>query len=296
MGSITRVSQSEGEAERKIDYRGLQESLEGAVRKAIPENQGIGIAFSGGLDSGILAFSTKKYSPKAALLVVGVPGSTDFDRAIHLAKKWKMKILKKELKENEIVSNYETAGKILKTKDHLQQTIGVVNLAVAKLAKENGIKTVFVGSGADELFCGYASFEKCRDKPIECERLRAKKVENVEEHDVKREKKCGKYYGITLQAPYLNPEFSRRALQIPAIQNLQGKYGHLRKAALRTLGEKMRVDKEIIQAPKKAMQYGSGVAKIVKSFTGMPDSHPIPYREPEEKHLIEEYPPLYRKR
>src|SRR5690606_22321494 len=29
---------------------------------------------------------------------------------------------------------------------------------VARLAKENGIKTVLVGEGADELFCGYAAY------------------------------------------------------------------------------------------------------------------------------------------
>ncbi len=233
----------------------------------------VGVCFSGGLDSGTLAQVIRKFSTKAVLVVVGTPGSVDVGRAEFWSKKWKMRLVKKELSPEKIKENYALAGTILEKKDHIQQTLGAVNLSIAQLAHENGIKTLFVGSGADELFCGYGAFEKCRNNPIECERLRKEKVENVEAHDVMREKKCADHYGITLHAPYLDAEFAKEALKIPAIQNLQGKYGKWRKNALRTLAEKMGVPEEIVTAPKKAMQYGSGVAKVVKKAS-MNGLHP----------------------
>ena len=87
---------------------------------------------------------------------------------------------------------------------------------------------------------------------------------NVNEHDVKREIRCANEYEITLHAPYLDETFAALALKVPALENLQGKYGHVRKNTLRVLAEKMGVLKEIVHAPKKAMQYGSGTQKAIK--------------------------------
>ena len=248
---------------KKVDYAGLKKSLEKAVAKRIPAKGKVGVAFSGGIDSGIIAFLVRKKNPNTQLLAVGTSTSLDFIRAEAIAKKWKVKLVKKVLDKKEITAKYALAGKILKTSDHLQKTIGVVNLSVAELAHENGIQTLFVGSGADELFCGYAVFEECRNDTEKCEKLRTQKVENVEEHDVQREKKCARHYSIEVQAPYLDADFAERALKVPALQNLTGKYGKLRKNTLRVLGEKLKLPKEMISAPKKAMQYGSGVAKAL---------------------------------
>lgn len=248
---------------KRTDYVTLQEKLENAVKKRIPINETIGIAFSAGVDSGTIAYVVRKFSKKAVLVTVGVKGSADIARAEPFAKKWKMKWFKKILTPTEIEENFVQAGKVLKTRDQLQQTLGAVNLSIAELASENGIKTLFVGSGADELFCGYGAFDALRNDPSGCEKLRTEKVENVEEHDVKREIKCGKQYGVKIIAPFLDERFAAEALKTPAIENLRGKYGNVRKNALRMLAEKMGVPKAIVSAPKKAMQYGSGVNKAV---------------------------------
>ena len=248
---------------KKIDYASLQEKLENAVKKRIQKNETVGIAFSAGIDSGTIAYIVRKFSKKAVLLTVGVKGSADIARAEPFAKKWNMKWAKKMLTPADIEKKYALAGKVLKTEDQLQRTLGAVNLSIAELASKHGIKTLFVGSGADELFCGYAAFDLVRNDPKACEKLRSEKVNNVEEHDVKREIQCGKHYGVKVVAPFLDEIFSNEALKIPAIENLQGKYGNVRKNALRVLAEKMGVPAEMVSAPKKAMQYGSGVNKAI---------------------------------
>jgi asparagine synthase (glutamine-hydrolysing) len=221
------------------------------------------VAFSGGVDSGIVAHVVKKFSPGAVLLTVGVKNSADLIRAQKIAKKMNMKWVKKIISEKEIRQKYVQAKKILKLRktDHLQQTLGVVNLCIAELAQREKISTLFVGSGADELFCGYAAFEKVRNSDSECEKLRKEKVKNVFEHDVKREVTCGKAFGVQVVAPFLDEKMSMEALKVPAHANLTGKYGKIRKNVLRMLGEKMGVLKEVVNEPKKAMQYGSGVSK-----------------------------------
>lgn len=249
------------EKEKKVDYSKLAETLEEAVRTRIPGKGSVGVAFSGGVDSGIIAHVVKKYCPEAVLLTVGVEGSADLVRAERIAAKMKMKWAKKIISKKEIEEKYARAGKILKTNDYLQQTIGVVNLSVAELAAREKIHTLFVGSGADELFCGYAVFDRVKNDEKECERLRAEKVKNVFAHDVEREVKCAKEYGVSVEAPFLDEKMIKEAMKIPAVYNLHGKYGKIRKNALRMLGEKMGVLKEVVKEPKKAMQYGSGVSK-----------------------------------
>ncbi len=251
----------------RISYVQLGKLLNAAIAKRIPSNEKFGIAFSGGLDSGLLAFCTRKLSKKAILLTVGTKGSPDLVRAAPLVKKWKMKWAKKELSHEMIAESYALAGKILKKKDHLQQTLGAVDIAIAQLAKEEGIYTLFVGSGADELFCGYGAFDSCRGNEKKCERLRAEKMKNIHAHDVKREEMCAAHFGISIHAPYLDEAFAAEALRVPALYNLEGKYGKWRKNALRMLAEKAGAPREIVTAPKKAMQYGSGTQKALEKIT-----------------------------
>lgn len=266
---MNRVKKTLENKDRVLDekrYAALQAALENAVKKNIPANETFGIAFSGGLDSGIIAHVARKFSKKIVLLVVGTKESKDVARAKMLAQQMKMKIVVHVLNEKEIMENYARAEKILNTHNYLQCTLGAVNLAIAKLAQDEGLKHVFVGSGADELFCGYAVFDAVRNDSEACEKLREEKVKNVHVHDVEREKKCAEKYAITLQAPFLDDDFAKRAMEIPAIENLKGKYGGLRKNVLRMLGEQMNVPEEIVRAPKKAMQYGSGVSKWTKKM------------------------------
>lgn len=247
----------------RIDYDALQETLEKSIEKRIPIRTTYGVAFSGGLDSGLLSYLIRKRNPNVPLIVVGLPGSIDVERATALATGWEAKLIVRTLTEKEVEKNARLAGKLLMTEDALQKTLGSVNISIAQIARESGINTLFVGSGADELFCGYGAFDALRDDPKGCEKLRKDKMENIEEHDVKREKICAKQYGIHIEAPYLDPAFVQLAMKIPAIQNLSGKYGKGRKAVLRTLAEKMGAPKELVERPKKAMQYGTGAAKAL---------------------------------
>ena len=249
----------------EIHYAQLQKKLEEAVHQSLPTGEKVGVAFSGGLDSGTIAFIAKTFSPNVVLLVVGTRGSMDIARAVPLAQGWGVPIHVKELTEGEINYYAARAARVLDTTDFLQVTLGSVNLAIMEWAHAKGIRHVLGGSGADELFAGYAAFEQCRGDAGACEQLRTEKVENVETHDVMREVLCAQEYGITLHAPYLEEEFMKEALAIPAIENLEGKYGEIRKNVLRTLAEKMGVPHAIVSAPKKAMQYGSGVRKTRKN-------------------------------
>ncbi|MDP2666989.1 MAG: asparagine synthase-related protein [Candidatus Diapherotrites archaeon] len=245
------------------DFERLGRALTNAIRKIVPAGEKVGIAFSGGLDSGVLAWVAREGGMDIQLIVCGTAGSHDVSNAIAYAKDWGLSVSVETLTGETIRNDREQVKRILQTEDRLQTMLGGINLAMARRAHAEGLTHVIVGTGADAIFAGFFIFQKYRDDDRGCEQVRAEKMETLQGLDIPRENACAREYQINLHAPYMDPIFMEEALKISAIRNLQGKYGPLRKGVLRELAERMRVPEAIVRAPKKAMQYGSGVSKIV---------------------------------
>jgi len=73
-----KILENENRSKKAIDYPALRETLEEAVKKAIPGTEKFGVAFSGGIDSGVIAFLAGKMSKNAILLSVGLPRKHGF--------------------------------------------------------------------------------------------------------------------------------------------------------------------------------------------------------------------------
>jgi asparagine synthase (glutamine-hydrolysing) len=242
-------------------------NLEEAVELKVKDQPKIAVSFSGGIDSSVIAVLSAKNHSNVTLLCVGTKNSHDIQSAKKAAEKLGLKLVSQTLTEKQVLELHKKAQKILQTSDWLQTSIGTVNLAVAKLARKKGFHVVLSGSGADELFCGYYEFEETRKKPKSCEQKRKKRMKELQHRDIKREERCAKEYRIEVRYPFLDKKVVKSVLQKPAIKNLEGKYGAIRKSILRNIGEKIGLPKEIVEKPKKAMQYGSGFQKVLLKGT-----------------------------
>jgi asparagine synthase (glutamine-hydrolysing) len=114
----------------------------------------MGIFVSGGLDSSIVAATTKQYA-NLNLFTANVVGKySEFKSASALAKH-----LKVSLREYRYLPEYFVRD-IVDTTYHYDGPISlftnsVAFSGVAKLARENQVKAVLTGEGSDELFLGY---------------------------------------------------------------------------------------------------------------------------------------------
>lgn len=117
----------------------------------------VGIALSGGLDSGaILAFSAPQYKDQMQAFTIGYEGTPKTDERIlagTLTKKFNVRHIKKAIKTKEFVNFFPEL--IYKSDDPIADIAGFSIFSVSKLAKENGIKVLLNGIGGDELFWGY---------------------------------------------------------------------------------------------------------------------------------------------
>jgi asparagine synthase (glutamine-hydrolysing) len=242
----------------------LENALREAIALRIAGKKQIAVSFSGGIDSALIAHIAQKTGTKVVGIGVGVEYSHDTRQAKLAAEKMGITLKWKTLSEKEILQAEKEVRSTIHSTDFLQRSVGVVNYATAKYAHALGFRTLLSGTGADELFCGYGEFDSVRENKKEAEEMREKRIHEMWKQNLWREDACSMRFGVELRTPYLDQYVVEAALAIPAWKNIQGKNGELRKKILRALAEKMGLDSTIAWYPKKAMQYGSGVAKVLK--------------------------------
>lgn len=135
--------------------RELIKACQLTLRSDVP----IGIALSGGIDSGsILALSAPKYKKVMNAFSIGyegTPSSDERDMARVLAKKFKVKFIEKEIKVKDVINHFPKL--VWDCDDPIADIAAHSIFEVSKLAHDNGIKVLLGGNGGDEIFWGYPS-------------------------------------------------------------------------------------------------------------------------------------------
>lgn len=237
-------------------YDVMVQSLEG-----VKESKTIGISFSGGVDSSLLAKIAKDLGYDIMLLTMGFEDSHDVEFSKTMAKTLGLR------HEIELISE-ETFSDIARK---ISDTINVDNLSwnenciafyyVAKLAKKRNISKVITANGIDELFCGYNSY---RDFIPEGEEvvvgLMKEKLDN-EIRMMKAVNQVASEFGVLIVQPFLSEKFIEFAKTIPLEHKIKDKDDLMRKHIIRKLALSIGVPEESALKQKKAMQYGSLIHK-----------------------------------
>jgi len=243
----------------------LLSEIQNVIKECADENK-IGIAFSGGVDSTLISkiYSDMEYD--ITLLTIGFSNSHDinFAKNVNQHLNFNHKIL-----EIDHTTFNEISSKINKkiNTDNLSWNENCIAFYyIAKLAKSLGIKTVVTANGIDELFCGYNAYrdavEEGEDKVME---LMNSKLDNEQKmmqavNDVTLE------FGVSIIQPLLSQKFIEYAKSIPISEKINGKDDLLRKHAIRKLASEIGLPEISTNKRKKALQYGSLIHKeLLKS-------------------------------
>jgi len=217
----------------------------------------VAILFSGGLDSATIATVAKRFATPL-LLTAGLPGSSDLEAARKIAAELGLPHKEVVLSEEEIVKVYKKCYKIKKG-DLLKVELMVPVFSCCREAARAGKWRIVSGTGAEELFIGYDRYFKHKGKALE--RLLEKEVRELPSGDAEAQELVASNFGMHATFPFLYPPFVEAVLSTP----LKERLGTIedKKPLLRKIAAELGVPRDAIERRKKAMQYGSGVHKIL---------------------------------
>jgi len=217
----------------------------------------VAILFSGGIDSTAIATVAKRFTTPL-LITAGVEGSSDLEAARKIAVELGLPHKSVVLTEAEIISVYKKCYKIRKGELNKVELMVPV-FKCCREAARSGKWRILSGSGAEELFIGYNRFFKYKGKKLE--NLLKKEIKELPSGDCEGQDLVAKNFGMRTAYPFLYPPFVDAILAMPLSERL----GTLedKKPLLRKIAAKLGMPQDAIDRKKKAMQYGSGVHKIL---------------------------------
>lgn len=227
-------------------------SLEEAIVTAVNlrSDEGV-VAFSGGVDSALIAGLAR-----LPCVTVGVEGSHDATWAAKAARMMDLDLEIVTPRENEVAEALDRVVRVIpEPTNPLEVSIATTLYFAAEWAAEHGHTRILSGQGADELFGGYARYLSSLDLARDLDRDFADLGRQR-----RRDQAVATLLGTNLSLPYLDVRVVRAARAIPAEEMVRG---GVRKHPLRVVAEH-HIPTEMAWAEKKAMQYGSGIWKVIQ--------------------------------
>ena len=244
------------------DIRILLEKIKTAILYTVPEKR-TGIAFSGGVDSSLMAKLCSDMGYDVTLLTIGFAESHDinFAREVNRIYDFKHEIL--EIQNDSFQKIFPKIRKQIDTDNLSWNENSIAFYYVSELAKGLGLSTVVTANGVDELFCGYNAYRNVFDGGSEqITSLMDTKLEN-EIKMMRTINSVTEEFGVGILQPLLSFDFIGYAKTIPIMEKITGKDDLVRKHIIRRLASQCGVPKISYEKRKKALQYGSKIHKIL---------------------------------
>ena len=243
----------------------LLSEMENAVKETIPDKK-IGVAFSGGVDSTLLAKLAKDLGYDIHLLTIGFQDSHDINFAKEVNQLLNFPHSISEIDPEKFKEVSQKINQIIKSDNLSWNENSIAFHYVAELAQKNELKTVATANGIDELFCGYNSYREAIEKgEDDVTKMMDEKLKNEGEMMVAINKVTAEF-SVKMVQPFLSPSFVDYSKKIPVSEKIHGPDDMQRKHPIRELAMDYNVPEIAAQKQKKALQYGSQIHKsLLKS-------------------------------
>jgi asparagine synthase (glutamine-hydrolysing) len=243
-----------GKTVARVDPETPRLSLEDAIRTALRLRLGRGAAtaLSGGVDSTLLASLAG-----LPCVTIGMTGSHDLERGEAAAHALGLPWEGVTITDEDIEAALPPVVRAVPAVTPLDVSIATGFFFVARWAGERGYRRIITGQGADELLGGYARYRTAADIPA----MLARDFASLRGQAL-RDQAVARLHGTVFSYPYLDLRVVRAARSIPPGRLVVAGKG---KAPLRELAARL-LPPGIAPAPKKAMQYGTGIAGTIRGL------------------------------
>ncbi len=254
----------EAEVSEREAVQKLGELLLEAVAETVPRKSAI--AFSGGLDSTLVAMAAKRTDLGPELITVGVRGQDELEHARQVAKGLGLRIIVKEFSASELLDSLPDVVRLVESTDPTIVGVSIPFYFVCQTAHDLKIKSIVAGQLSDELFAGYGRFEDLALKG-QFEEARTEvwnSILGAPTNDFEPGDKIAVSQRLELRCPFAYLPLVEYSLQLPiSLKLLVSGNTVVRKYILRRLAADWNLPATVVNRPKKAVQYSSGVQKVL---------------------------------
>ncbi len=220
-------------------------------------NHKIGVLFSGGIDSTLIAYILKhKGFPFYCYTAAASENAQDLQWAKKVAKELDFPLKYKIIKQDQVPTYLKKIALLLQDSNVVKVGVALTFFPACELAQRDEVKYVFSGLGADELFGGYYRQKMSPQVNLDC----LSDIRAMYEKNTTRDDLIAMANQLELRVPFLDHKLTEYALRIPAKFKINEEET---KIVLREVAKKLGIPPEIAHRPKKAAQYGSKFDKHI---------------------------------
>ena len=256
-------------------YRGIEE---------------VGVLFSGGVDSSVVAKISGDVGLKPRLYGAAVEGVRDVEVIERSASELGYGVLLRVISVDEAEDYLRKTLLSVEEANLMAATIGLPMYAVMELAAGDGVNRVFSGQGADELFGGYARYRRIVGEGNgRLHDAMWHDVTHIGEANLLRDSAIASANNVDLCLPFLRLGVVDFAMSLPIGLKVRGVEDGLRKHVLREAAKLLGLPKSIVCMPKKAVQYSSGSEAAIKKLARSKGENPREYVGRVLREVLREY-------
>jgi asparagine synthase (glutamine-hydrolysing) len=251
----------------------LQKLLLESTKERLIDVDEVAVAFSGGLDSTVIAAWAQKCVPKVNLVTVSLENQPELQPAKKAAEILGLPFHLKTYRIADVERDLEKVLWLIEEPNVMKTSVAIPFFWTAETASKIGCKVLLAGQGADELFGGYHRYlnQYRRESAEAVQQSMFNDLMRSYEVNFQRDEPVCAYHGVELRLPYIDYEVARFALSLPLDQKIGSSTDVLRKKVLRQVAKNLGLPDSLVNRPKKAIQYATGVDKALRALTRKKD-------------------------
>lgn len=257
-----------------VEFRTAVELYKSVLQKAMRKRLAglrdtrLGVIFSGGIDSVLIANLLQREGRSVVCYCTGTESSGDVAAARSVAKELGLEL--KTAIINEAVVKDALPEIIMKVEENglLQVEVAIPMFFAARMAAADNVRVMYTGQAADELYAGYPWYNDVL-REAGYVRLHEKLWEDMGrlyDDTLEREDKLAMAHSIELRAPYLDRDVIQVAMRTSPRLKLAGIGDMLRKRVHRQAAVELGVPAHLAFRVKDPAQSGSGIHGIIENI------------------------------
>ncbi|MFQ6081062.1 MAG: asparagine synthetase B family protein [Candidatus Bathyarchaeia archaeon] len=244
----------------------LQDLLLESTRKRVSDVERVAVAFSGGLDSSVVALLAKMCGANVHLISVGLEGQPEVQYAEAAAKALGLPIHLQTYTMRDVEEVLPKVLWLMEEPDVVKVGVAVPFYWTAETASRLGHNVLLAGQGSDELFGGYQRYlkEYAQSGILAVQKAMYRDVASSYETNFQRDNQVCSFHKVELRLPFADRDVAHFSLGLPLSLKIRSTTDPLRKRVLRRVAQSLGMPPFIANKTKKAVQYATGVDKALR--------------------------------